>query len=100
VDSLGLRAGVNVDRLELGVQHSYESYHDESGDWGTYGIVHLIPDGAIDPYVGVQTTDEVDFEEYASPIAGVIVGPVFVEYQEETVHGDNDNLMVGLRFKF
>ena len=100
VDSLGVRAGLNVDGLEAGVLNYRNPYDDGNDAWGAYAIAHLANDEAIDPYIGVQTTDELDLEEYCSPLAGIGLGPVFVEYQRETIYGEKDAIVIGTRWEW
>jgi len=81
-DSLGVRAGVTADRLELGGYNYRDRYDDANSEWGTYGLIHLAPKEFIDPYIGGQSPDL--FEEHFSLLAGMIVGPGFVEWRPDT----------------
>ncbi len=75
---------------------------EEENDWfyGVYSILHL-GNETVDPYVGGQAAlQQGNMLKTLQPIGGVAVGPLFAEYQHESLNGEDDKVMFGLRFRF
>ena len=98
-DTLGLRTGYLVtENVEVGLSASQTPYGaEDEREYGAYSLIHL---GG--PYIGAQTNignGRWD-QDTLQPVGGIILGPVFAEYQHEDLHGEEDKVVLGLRYKF
>ncbi len=77
---------------------------EEENDWyyGGHAFLHVLgSDGVIDPYVGGQVAfQQGNVLDTIQPVGGVNVGPVFAEYQHESLNGEDDKIMFGIRVRF
>jgi hypothetical protein len=105
-DALGIRAGTKIDEnVELGVASLWWPQDDgDSQAYGAYALYHL-PGDPVGAYVGAQTDISSEFDEYISPVAGVMFDEIFfTEYQyksfENKAAQEEDKIVFGVRLKF
>lgn len=101
---IGARLGTEVvENVEIGASTQFNPYdNSDSQTYGVYSLLHF-PSGGIDPYIGAQATignGTWDIADTIQPVAGVSVGPVFVEWQNESLNGEDDKILFGVRFQF
>ncbi len=84
--------------------------HEETEDdwrWGLHGIYRIPMDG-ITPYVGAQVNigeGSEDVIDTLEPLGGINLDisetvSLFSEYQRQSLHGEDNKVLFGVRFRF
>lgn len=81
-----------------------EKEAQDSWEYGAYTLYHF-PDvvKGVSPYVGAQVNigQGKDVIDTLEPIGGIVLGNMlFAEYQRESLYGEDNKVLFGLRFRF
>jgi hypothetical protein len=100
---IGARIGGMAEDIELGALAYLDPYDGDNEAYGVYGLYHIPITENVTAYGGAEARigeGTWDIDSTIEPVAGVSVGPAFIEWQEESVNGEDDKILFGVRFKF
>ena len=101
--SIGVRVGTEVaENIEVGALTYFNPYDEGGQKYGAYSLLH-IPVGPVTPYVGAEVRvgeGTWDIADSIEPVGGISYGPVFAEFQPEAIDGEDDKILLGVRFRF